>query len=128
MYTRYTSLCILGIHACLRSDNYCCCFENDPHLSLFLPRDDEQLQKLRSLCPISEGNEPTTGSPRSSLSFFFFSFSPKGIASRPNANKNNTWSDSLTHSVAKEKCISYNTSPWFPFLKVKIKSIFYNWE
>ena len=29
MYTRYT------IHACLRSDNYCCCFENDPHLSLF---------------------------------------------------------------------------------------------
>ena len=109
MYTRYT------IHACLRSDNYCCCFENDPHLS-FLPRDDEQLQKLRSLCPISEGNEPTTGSPRSSLSFFFFAFSPKGIASRPNANKNNTWSDSLTHSVAKEKCISYNT--YFPLVPI----------
>lgn len=121
MYTRYTCLCILGIHACLRSDNYCCCFENDPHLSLFLPRDDEQLQKLRSLCPISEGNEPTTGSPRSSLSFFFFSFSPKGIASRPNANKNNTWSDSLTHSVAKEKMHLLQHFPLVPIFESENK-------
>ena len=123
MYTRYT------IHACLRSDNYCCCFENDPHLSLFcLVMMSSSKNSVLCVQSVKVMNQLLAPLDPPFPFYFFFSFSPKGIASRPNANKNNTWSDSLTHSVAKEKCISYNTSPWFPFLKVKIKSIFYNWE